>query len=269
MAIDEFAGDDKMIMTETEQAQLPVSRESGENGSDDVERSVETDKLSEEFEPVVTLKTWIVCLILSLGYGLSFWAVPVMAAIGSQVSAELGDPSSYVWYIPAWTIAITVSFLWFGPNSDLLGRRWFLVIGNLITTVGHIVVASAKTSNQITAGMVIIGFGGALCQMAAFALPELLPNKWRHIGVVFADSVIYITVIVAPVTARYGLEFGTWQWNYWSMTILQFLSFLGLLFFYFPPAHPAGISIPQTLKELDYVGKYMDSTDLGKPNKVF
>lgn len=74
--------------------------------------------------------------------------------------------------------------------------------------------------------------------MAAFALPELLPNKWRHIGVVLADFVIYITVIVAPVTARYGFQFRTWQWNYWSMTIFQFLSFLGLLFLYFPPAHP-------------------------------
>ena len=75
-------------------------------------------------------------------------------------------------------------------------------------------------------------------QMAAFALPELLPNKWRHIGVVIADAVIYVTVIVAPVTARYGIEFATWQWNYWSIAICQFLSFLGLLFLYFPPAHP-------------------------------
>lgn len=34
-----------------------------------------------------------------------------------------------------------------------------------ITFVGHIVVGSAKSSNQITAGMAIIGFGGALCQV--------------------------------------------------------------------------------------------------------
>ena len=108
--------------------------------------------------------------------------------------------------------------------------------------------------------MTVIGFGGANCQMAAFALPELLyvqlpiiislealvdflflrcsPNKWRHLGVVMADAVIYLTVIVAPVTARYGYQFGTWEWNFWSMAIFQFLSFLGLFFLYFPPAHP-------------------------------
>ena len=74
--------------------------------------------------------------------------------------------------------------------------------------------------------------------MAAFALPELLPNKWRHIGVVMADAMIYVTVIVAPVTARFGWYQGGWQWNFWSMAICQFLSFLGLLFLYFPPARP-------------------------------
>ena len=48
--------------------------------------------------------------------------------------------------------------------------------------------------------------------MAAFALSELLPNKWRHIGVVLADAAVLVSVIVAPVSARYGLEYNTWQW---------------------------------------------------------
>ena len=69
-----------------------------------------------------------------------------------------------------------------GANTDLLGRRWFLVGGNLICFIGHIVVGTAKTPNAIIAGMTITGFGAANCQMAAFALTELLPNKWRHIG---------------------------------------------------------------------------------------
>lgn len=105
-------------------------------------------------------------------------------------------------------------------------------------TVGHIIVASSKTNNQIIAGLAIAGFGGANCQMAAFALPELLPNKWRHIGVVIADFTVYIAVIVAPVTARYGYEFGTWYWNFWGIAICQGVSFFGLLFLYFPPARP-------------------------------
>lgn len=32
-------------------------------------------------------------------------------------------------------------------------------------TVGHIIVASAKTNNQVIAGLAIAGFGGANCQV--------------------------------------------------------------------------------------------------------
>lgn len=75
-------------------------------------------------------------------------------------------------------------------------------------------------------------------QMAAFALSELLPNKWRHIGVVIADCTTLLAVIVAPVSGRFGFEMGTWKWNFWAAAIAQFASFLGLLFLYYPPAHP-------------------------------
>jgi hypothetical protein len=111
--------------------------------------------------------------------------------------------------------------------------------------------------------------------MAAFALPELLPNKWRHIGVVIADLTVYVAVIVAPVTARYGYELGTWTWNFWGIAIFQGLSFIGLLLLYHPPKHPyvstflgceypranqcssLGVSYLDAFKSLDYVGKYL------------
>ncbi|KAL2793082.1 fungal trichothecene efflux pump [Aspergillus keveii] len=229
----------------------------------DTARSSEPASPSPDFNdpvvepPVVTLKTWIVSCILSCGYGLSFWPVPVVAAIGTMVSADMGDPNGYIWFVPAWTISITCAFLIFGPNTDLLGRRWFLVLGNLVCFVGHVIVASAKNTNQIIAGLVVSGFGGANCQMAAFALPELLPNKWRHIGVVIADLTVYIAVIVAPVTARYGYEFGTWEWNFWGIAIFQCLSALGLLLLYHPPKHPLGIGYVEAFKSLDYVGAFL------------
>ncbi|KAI9741405.1 MAG: peroxiredoxin prx5 [Cirrosporium novae-zelandiae] len=174
----------------------------------DVESEVKTpgsDSSDEkDLDPVVTFKTWVVAMILSIGYGLSFWPIPTVAAIGTMVSSDMGQPSGYIWFIPAWTIAITIGFMIFGPNTDLLGRRWFLVLGNLVCTVGHIVVGVSKNTNTIIGGLAVAGLGAANSQMVAFALPELLPNKWRHIGVVIADATVYVAVIVAPVTARYG-----------------------------------------------------------------
>ena len=90
--------------------------------------------------------------------------------------------------------------------------------------------------------------------MAAFALSELLPNKWRHIGVVLADTATFIAVTIAPVTARFGYESGTWRWNFYGAAIAQFLSFVGLFLLYYPPAHPYNMLPSQVIKELDYLG---------------
>jgi MFS family permease len=92
--------------------------------------------------------------------------------------------------------------------------------------------------------------------MAAFAISELLPNKWRHLAIVFADLATLVAVTVGPVTARYGVVSGTWRWNFYPTAILQALSFLGLLFFYFPPKHPNGLPYAQALREMDYGGKF-------------
>ena len=48
---------------------------------------------------------------------------------------------------------------------------------------------------MVIAGMALVGWGAGCCQMAAFALPELLPNKWRHIGVVIAGKLKHFDAI--------------------------------------------------------------------------
>jgi MFS family permease len=117
------------------------------------------------------------------------------------------------------------------------------------------VVGTAQSNTAVIAGAAVTGFGAASCQMAAFALSELIPNKWRHLGIVFADLATLIAVIVGPVTARYGFYEGDWRWNFYSAAIAQALSFLGLFLYYHPPKHPLGLPYSQAFKEMDYVGK--------------
>ena len=55
---------------------------------------------------------------------------------------------------------------------------------------------------------VLIGFGAGNCQLATFAIPELLPNRWWHVGVVIVDGVAFFNVIAGPVTARLAIRHG-------------------------------------------------------------
>lgn len=163
-----------------------------------------------------------------------------------------------------------------GANSDLFGRRYFILLGNVLVMIGSILGATSHHIGQTIAAHVLLGFGGGNCQLAAFALPELLPNKWRHFAVVIADALIYFDVIVGPVTARMAgaasmsggyaavststrcyraaADVLQWRWGYWALLIAQTISFVVLLLLYFPPKHPRGIPWAQAMRELDYVG---------------
>jgi MFS family permease len=111
----------------------------------------------------------------------SFWIVPGIAIISTQVATQLGDPTAGAWFTSLYTICNAIAFMICGANSDLFGRRWFLIMGNVLLFVGHLMGGLAKNGTTMIAGFAIIGFGAGNSQLAAFALPELLPNKWRHV----------------------------------------------------------------------------------------
>jgi MFS family permease len=100
----------------------------------------------------------------------------------------------------------TIAFMLCGANSDLFGRRTFILFGNVLMLVGAVLGGTSHSTTQTIAAHAILGFGGGNCQIAAFALPELLPNKWRHVGVVIADAGIYFDVIAGPVVSRIALR---------------------------------------------------------------
>src|ERR1700761_9427680 len=121
--------------------------------------------------------------------------------------------------------------------------------------MGFIVGGSAKNNNSVIVSFALIGFGAGNAQLAAFALPELLPNKWRPAAVVLADTGVFFAVVVGPVAGRFAIQHGdSWRWLFYAPAIAVFTSFVGLYLYYFPPKHPRGLPFNQALRELDYGG---------------
>lgn len=127
----------------------------------------------------------------------------------TKLAVLFGDPLSYVWFVPAYTTANALGFLWAGANTDVFGRRLFLLIGQVLCCVGYIVTATAKGPTQFIAGVAITGFGGGHCQMAMCSIPELMPNKYRHIGITISDGFVFVIVVIGPVVGRYAIDNGS------------------------------------------------------------
>ncbi|EXJ92463.1 hypothetical protein A1O3_01014 [Capronia epimyces CBS 606.96] len=210
-------------------------------------------------EDVVTAKTWLVVMTITSCYGFAYSSMPGLAITQAQIAEEFGVTAESTWMVSVYFITGLVAFMICGPNSDLFGRRWFLISGNLFVVVGYIVAGTAKHFTQIVVGMAIAGVGGAICQMATFAAPELLPNKWRPMAVTITDSVVVVACTVVPVAARYSLKHKTWPWLLYTGVIGNGIGAIILFLFYFPPKHPRGLSFQEALKQLDYVGSLLFS----------
>jgi len=246
----------------TEKPHVPEAEECMEH--DDQEANIDRVEMAADYVPsndddyVVTWKTWAVVWILAMSYGISFWIVPSAAAAETVIATQLGDASQAAFYIAVYTMTVTIAFMVCGANSDLFGRRWFIIGGNVLLFVGFIVGGTAKTNKAAIAAFALIGFGAGNAQLAAFALPELLPNKWRPAAVVLADIGVYFAVVVGPVAGRFSIQHGdAWRWLFYAPAIAVFISFWLLLFFYFPPKHPRGLPFDRAVRELDYVGSLL------------
>jgi MFS family permease len=66
-----------------------------------------------------------------------------------------------------------------GRLSDLFGRRWFFISGNIVALVGIIVCALAQNVNTLIIGSAVYGLGETVQLSFNVAVGELVPNKYR------------------------------------------------------------------------------------------
>lgn len=99
--------------------------------------------------------------------GLSY--VPAISAglllptgILQQIGQQLGDTENIIWIPGGWSVASAVAFSTAGALSDIFGRRWVLMSGQVMTLVGGIVGATATSTLHVAAGSTIIGFGAGV-----------------------------------------------------------------------------------------------------------
>ena len=75
--------------------------------------------------------------------GLSY--VPAISAglllptgILQQIGQQLGDTENIIWIPGGWSVASAVAFSIAGGLSDVFGRRWVLMSGQLLTLIGGV-----------------------------------------------------------------------------------------------------------------------------------
>lgn len=86
-------------------------------------------------------------------------------------------------------------------------------------------------------------------------ISELLPNKYRSIGLAWTELNLLPFATFGPLIARTLTVNASWRWVYILGVITGVISIVGTAIFYHPPSHPLiEVSRRQLLSEVDYLG---------------
>ncbi|KEF51591.1 uncharacterized protein A1O9_12226 [Exophiala aquamarina CBS 119918] len=181
----------------------------------------------------------------------------MMASVLQQIGEALGDTESLSWLVGGWTISSSVAFSMAGSVSDILGRRYVLLSAQVFAIIGCIIAATCTKTRTMIAAEVLIGFGCGTMFTSYAAIQELLPKKYRGIGIAWTELPNNLpwgslSVIIALQLTVHA----SWRWIYYIGIIYSTISLVGMALFYFPPRpqNDYDKTIWQELLSLDYIG---------------
>lgn len=87
-------------------------------------------------------------------------------------------------------------------------------------------------------------------------MSEILPNKYRGIGLAWTEFNLAVWGLPSTLLANAMVSHATWRIMFYVAIGFGAFSFIGTLFVYFPPSHPRpdGKTKWEEFKELDFIG---------------
>ncbi|OCK78235.1 trichothecene efflux pump [Lepidopterella palustris CBS 459.81] len=201
----------------------------------------------------------VIFLGLVLGFFSDNLVIACVSSVITTVNADLGPSTSYVWIISAVYTTISITSPFVGRLGDIFGRKYLLVLGNLIGGIGCIVSATGNAISTLIVAAVLIGLGSSMDLLAWAAVGEIVPKKQRPVVVgmyefAITPSAIFAAFIGLSLTQHTALG---WRNIYWLCFALHGAAIPILMFFYHPLnqyVSEAGKSKWDQVKSLDYIG---------------
>ncbi|KAJ4286774.1 hypothetical protein N0V90_013026 [Kalmusia sp. IMI 367209] len=180
----------------------------------------------------------------------------------SFINADIGPSKNTAWVNIARTLAESTMFLVSGRLSDLFGRRWFFIGGNVICLVGVIIGACAKNIDTLIVASAVYGLGECIQLSFGVAIGELVKNKHRPVVMSFIFATSAPIATFGPKIARAFVQNPSlgWRWTYYLNIIVIGVAVILLFFCYHPPNFELlheHKSKKQQMKELDYPGMFL------------
>ncbi|OIW22509.1 MFS general substrate transporter [Coniochaeta ligniaria NRRL 30616] len=151
--------------------------------SEDVRTPDETHKEQEGHRPAVIGGFEADIDALPPGYFKSRFFVGTFFAIGFGLMAGVGAfVNIYTWISLVYSAACAVCIAPLGRITDIFGRRYWFIGSGVLSVIGSIVCATAKSIPVLIGGNVLLGVGTAAQLSFHYVVGEIVPIKYRYLA---------------------------------------------------------------------------------------
>ncbi|KKB11477.1 major facilitator transporter [Devosia geojensis] len=170
--------------------------------------------------------------------------LPALPAIGASLEANTAQVQMSLMSFMA---AIAVCQLFYGPISDMVGRKPPLYFGMVVFVIGGIGSAMAPSIEWLVVARFVQGIGAC----AAMALPRAIVRD-GYTGAEAAQLmsllmlVFSVSPILAPLAGSLVIGFADWRWIFWAIAIVGVLGIL-LLAFALEETRPAHLRVESSI----------------------
>ncbi|MGN6549246.1 MAG: multidrug effflux MFS transporter [Pararhizobium sp.] len=187
----------------------------------------------------MTHRLFKTALILGLLSAIGPFAIdmylPALPSIGDKLKASIPEVQASLMIFMG---AVAVCQVFYGPVSDMVGRKPPLYFGLATFIVGAVCAALAPSIGWLIAARFVQGVGAC----ASMAIPRAIVRDY-HTGpdaarlMTLLMLVFSVSPILAPLTGSLIVEFGSWRAIFWVTAVAALLA-IALLFFALPETRP-------------------------------
>ncbi|TVY37231.1 Trichothecene efflux pump [Lachnellula subtilissima] len=204
----------------------------------------------------LTWRSWTVVFIMAQVY--------VTVASGSVIGfiiRDLGDAEISGWIIQGPLLMQSVLSPIVGRLSDVVDRKYLAIIPTVISFVGAVVSAKAKSMSVLIGAGILVGSTLSTISIVQAIPAEVLPLKYRPIanGFAFVGGALGGLIGSLGGGAATNTSVSGWRTIYWIQAGFFALTIIGLLVFYHPKrtSDSPRMSLKKVFWACDPIGSFL------------
>ena len=134
-----------------------------------------------------------------------------------RIITDLGGFSQYTWVFTSYIITETIAVPITGKLSDMFGRKWLLVVGMAIFTLGSFLSGISQSITELIIYRAFQGIGfGMMSALGFIVIADIFPPEERGKYGGLMAGVFGLSTLIGPTLGGFLTDTFSWRWCFFA-----------------------------------------------------